>query len=179
MFWRFKHRFPLNWISVLLGIVCFLRKFWEKMSTLRVPDAVPPPAQDCEKLQKAFQGLLSLLLSHFFLGFPSSDSWRWLRLNHYYIKYLFLVLSEYLCAFCWWFLGYFGGCRVGNRREGNNMGIGTQKCKPKEDYQRHLSASLQWIPHWSPPVWALWWFQGILLFALLCLQSLIIIFFLI
>eukprot|EP00261_Vitis_vinifera_P032128 XP_019073371.1 PREDICTED: annexin D3 isoform X2 [Vitis vinifera] len=26
------------------------------MSTLRVPDAVPPPAQDCEKLQKAFQG---------------------------------------------------------------------------------------------------------------------------
>ncbi|XP_034704736.1 annexin D3 [Vitis riparia] len=26
------------------------------MSTLRVPDAVPPPAQDSEKLQKAFQG---------------------------------------------------------------------------------------------------------------------------
>ena len=32
---------------------------------------------------------------------------------------------------------------MGNRREGNNTGIGTEKCKPKEDYQGDLPTALQ------------------------------------
>jgi hypothetical protein len=35
------------------------------MGSLRVPEAVPPPDQDCERLKKAFDGIaLLLLLSH-------------------------------------------------------------------------------------------------------------------
>lgn len=39
------------------------------METLRIPEIVPSPSQDCERLSKAFQGLYVFLISFFFF-FP-------------------------------------------------------------------------------------------------------------
>lgn len=36
------------------------------METIRIPEIVPSPSQDCERLSKAFQGLYVFLISFFF-----------------------------------------------------------------------------------------------------------------
>lgn len=55
-----QRRSKLAKLSNLLSCCYFPPKFSSdgEMATLRVPDVVPPPTDDCEKLRKAFKGTL-------------------------------------------------------------------------------------------------------------------------
>lgn len=111
------------------------------MATFSVPDQVPPVAEDCEKLRKAMQGHYFHRINNWYHYWQYKLWLNIILVRVHLVIYLLICISAITSmayrAFLQLVLHSSDG-RIGNRREGNHIHLGSQDWKAALFYTTKL-----------------------------------------